>query len=1379
MAPVDEGQWSDLLRAPGDHQAVGDGAGVYAVHAALLYTGEVLLWSGRLEGAQALYQAWVWEPGDPGAPGSITTDEQRDAFVADAEPAPFNNTDPTEPDDWLVDGDAGPGFEPGLDLFCAHQCQLEDGKILVTGGASANKPGDAAGLPAVYTFWPEAPAPGAGETYREFWTKHPDMTHGRWYPTSVMLPDGRVAVFSGRPNSEQDTDRDDNPETGISPRVEVIAAPDYDPVDLGADADRDLHIYPGLHLVRGGRIFYTGTSWAQGPALRTAAFEMTGPWSGRWVDFEQPGIPGAPLFPNFPERQEGMSVVAPPAQEGKLLLVGGSRRAPDEQATDDDGNLLWHVEGTDVRFATDPDTGEVVWVREDGTDVAGGGTVVGEGGHGEVEGGTGALEGVTHVEAVMTYSGITPASNPSAVELLHTRPDPDGDPAEAPVWEYLGDLDVGPGGPEGSVGRANVHLVVLPDGNVCVIGGKYDHKNAPHGSVYEAEILDPETGDSQTMASQNAHRGYHATALLVPDGRILVAGSGTTMEFFSPPYLFREPDVPRLTIGDVSVPDGPDRHAHYGGRVHVEVSDADRIQRVVLVRPGAVTHHTDPDQRLVPVAWSRARAPRDVEGDLIELVMPTDASVAPPGYYMVFLIDEHERPCDRAAFVRLTHRRCTIVNNRSIIGRDEASTILTDPDGPVIEDALYVHVDGFLPGELGIGTSLPEGTAIETLVPEMDVSGAGQLRLEPRAIIPERTDLDPRLRQRFTFAYNLRILGLDDFPDADTGTDVELVDVEFDVDGHRCTSQLRLIDQPNPYMLDGPTEWLSVDVRVFRLKDGEPRFGRTVGGDPNDYILEVIDEIDQADFEDLETEQELSRLNIATHEDDERVWNFAIAQVRYRGSTGNHADGVRCFFRMFQTAVANLSFDRDRTYRRHVATDGTQTPLLGHLDGEVVTIPFFAHPRSDDMRDQTVVTRQLQGTGDEYVAYFGAWLDINVPDDVRFPERIDPESTGPYTAGPGSPLRSVQQLVVRGAHQCLVAEIAFGDLIETGDTPASSDKLSQRNLAYLPADNPGGPLTRTVHHTFDLAPSAPFQGDLVTGIAAVRLPGPAAIGKRWAPDELQIFWDGVPSGSEVEMFMPNADLVAMLAAHRLRPSPEVFDVVDASTLRFVADGATHLPIVRLDPINIAGLMTIRLPDGITAGERYRVVARHIDGRSHTVLGAFEFTIPVMQRDQLVDRLANTYAVLKWVLPTIAPTSRWHAVFDAYVQGFGRRLRGLGVWPDDVDGSPAGTGLKRPIAQPEPDGERRPPGERPGEPGLFPPRRFGSVSGVVTTIVYDCFGHFEGFVLDRCPGERHFATTDTGIHRVVRRALREHSPVTVYLHPHAPGRPFKVAVHSHG
>lgn len=1381
MHPAIEGQWSDLIKAPGDDRVVGDKRGVYAVHAALLHTGKVLLFSGRLEGARSLYEGWVWEPGDPGPPGSITTEGAQEAFTATAERAPFNNVDSTEPENWLIDGEVGPAFVPGLDLFCAHQCQLEDGQILVTGGASANQPGDASGLPAVYTFDPLAPAATGGQPFRNYWTKRPDMGLGRWYPTNVMLTDGRVAVFSGRPNAAKDRDRDGNFEEGINPRVEIIGAPDYCPQDLGADADRDLYIYPGMHLVRGGNIFYTGTSWAQGGAvLRTVSFEMTGAWTGKWVQYDQPGIPGTPLTPNIPDRQEGMSLILPPAQDGKLILIGGSRRNPNVQRTDAAGNLQWQVEGTDLVVWTHPTTGVVVLVQDDGADVAAGGTVVpGEHGHGELEGGTGALAGVAHVAPMMEYGGITPASNPAAVEILHTRPDSDGDPSAAPVWEYVADLNVGPGGPGGThVGRVNVHAVLLPDSTVCVIGGQWDHKGAPFGSVLEAEIFDPQSATSTTMAPQQVHRGYHATALLLPDSRVLVAGSGRTLEFFSPPYLFKEPDIPRLKIDRVVVPDGPERHARYGGTALVAMPDgsASQVRKVVLVRPGAVTHHTDSDQRIVPVSWSRASG-FELEGDILELTMPNDASVAPPGYYMILLIDDHGRPCEEAAFVRLTHRHCTVINNRSTFGKDEVTTLMAGTATAVIDEALYVHVDGFLPGELGIGRSLPTGSAINSLTPNISPSGSTQMELEPKEIIPERPDLDPRLRQRFTFAYNVRFTGTDDFPDADVGPDRRVVTVNFDVNGHRCTSELRLIDQPNPYMTDGPVEWLSVDLRIFSVKDDQNRFGRSVSGDPSAYIIDVVDNLELAghDFDDLRTEQDESRLSLATHKDGKRVWNFAVAQVRYVGSVGNHASNVRCHFRMFQTAVANMAF-QPTTYPQH---PDTKAPLLGVIGGELATIPFFAHPRAANMKDQVIQEQQLEGTGAESVKYFGVWLDINSPTDLRFPDSLDLLDSGPFSAGPGNPLRSIQQQLVRGAHQCLVAEIAFGDLVDVGDTPASSDKLAQRNIAYLPADNPGSPTSRAVHHTFDLQPIPQLKTQgLANEFAFVR--------RRiaFAPDELQIFWGSVPSGSTVEMLMPNAEIDLMLEAHRLRASPDFFERVGPDRLSFLADGATHLPIIGKSPANIAGLMTIRLPDTVTAGEEYRVVARHIHGPTKTVLGAFEFNIPVMKRNDLIAGLVNTYAVLKWIAPNIPASSRWHAVFNAYVSGFGDRLIGLGVWPNDVVGSPAGTGLVRPTrpgdgGDPGDGGGDKPPGrDDEGGLGLVPDSSWKRHTGVVSALIYDCHGHFEGFVLDRCPGELEFLSQDRGIHAVLSAALQDHSRVSIYVHPLEPHVPWRIAVHGH-
>ncbi len=102
--------------------------------------------------------------------------------------------------------------------------------------------------------------------------------------------------------------------------------------------------------------------------------------------------------------------------------------------------------------------------------------------------------------------------------------------------------------------------------------------------------------------------------------------------------------------------------------------------------------------------------------------------------------------------------------------------------------------------------------------------------------------------------------------------------------------------------------------------------------------------------------------------------------------------------------------------------------------------------------------------------YFGCWLDVN-QDVPRFP--AVPPHNGPFTEAddPGG-LKSIQELM-RGLHQCLVAEIHYDlDPTPIGATPGSSDNLAQRNILFDDSDNPGGFAAHLVHHTFELVPSA-------------------------------------------------------------------------------------------------------------------------------------------------------------------------------------------------------------------------------------------------------------------------------------------------------------------
>lgn len=58
------------------------------------------------------------------------------------------------------------------------------------------------------------------------------------------------------------------------------------------------------------------------------------------------------------------------------------------------------------------------------------------------------------------------------------------------------------------------------------------------------------------------------------------------------------------------------------------------IRSVVLMRPGAVTHATDMEQRLIRLSFTD-----DTDNHTLCVTMRYSAKIAPPGWYMLFLVD--------------------------------------------------------------------------------------------------------------------------------------------------------------------------------------------------------------------------------------------------------------------------------------------------------------------------------------------------------------------------------------------------------------------------------------------------------------------------------------------------------------------------------------------------------------------------------------------------------------------------------------------------------------------------------------------------------------------------------------------------------------------
>lgn len=227
---------------------------------------------------------------------------------------------------------------------------------------------------------------------------------------------------------------------------------------------------------------------------------------------------------------------------------------------------------------------------------------------------------------------------PGEVMILGGSDPPDGAPTNtaelidlndpSPAWRFTASM---------THQRRQFNATLLPDGRVLATGGTSAAGfTDPSGAVRAAEMWDPATGAWTQLASNRVTRVYHSSALLLPDGRILLAGSGDgaglprelNAEIYSPPYLFRGP---RPVIS------GTPGVLGYGGSFFIETPDAGRVVGASLVRLGSVTHGFDQNQRFLPLSIRR------VANGLL-LGGPATKNLAPPGDYLLFILNDSGVP---------------------------------------------------------------------------------------------------------------------------------------------------------------------------------------------------------------------------------------------------------------------------------------------------------------------------------------------------------------------------------------------------------------------------------------------------------------------------------------------------------------------------------------------------------------------------------------------------------------------------------------------------------------------------------------------------------------------------------------------------------------
>jgi Domain of unknown function (DUF1929)/Glyoxal oxidase N-terminus len=217
--------------------------------------------------------------------------------------------------------------------------------------------------------------------------------------------------------------------------------------------------------------------------------------------------------------------------------------------------------------------------------------------------------------------GDTPATN--TTEIIDMG-------ASVPAWQF---------GPNMSQARTEMNAVILPNGKVLALGGSVTDEVTNTASL-NADLYDP-VSNTFSSAGANAYpRLYHSVALLLPDATVWVAGGnpmrGTyvpQMEIYKPAYLFNSDSTlaPRPWITSTPSAIG------YGEAFNVATQDAANISSVVLVRNGTVTHAFGMDQREVSLSFT-------AENGILTVTAPPNGNIAPPGYYMLFILNQSGVP---------------------------------------------------------------------------------------------------------------------------------------------------------------------------------------------------------------------------------------------------------------------------------------------------------------------------------------------------------------------------------------------------------------------------------------------------------------------------------------------------------------------------------------------------------------------------------------------------------------------------------------------------------------------------------------------------------------------------------------------------------------
>ena len=185
--------------------------------------------------------------------------------------------------------------------------------------------------------------------------------------------------------------------------------------------------------------------------------------------------------------------------------------------------------------------------------------------------------------------------------------------------------------------RSNGNATIMPDGNIFINGG-HSYSDLEF-SVFTPEIYNPNTKTTKEMDKAYFRRNYHASSLLLPDGRILTAGGDVwNAEIFYPPYLFAKDINNKTILAKRPEITKIDKEIKRDDVVNIEINGD--VSKVTLISTGSTTHAQASESKFREVDFTK------VSNNKIQIKLDKNPNNLQNGTYLLFVLNSKGVPSE-------------------------------------------------------------------------------------------------------------------------------------------------------------------------------------------------------------------------------------------------------------------------------------------------------------------------------------------------------------------------------------------------------------------------------------------------------------------------------------------------------------------------------------------------------------------------------------------------------------------------------------------------------------------------------------------------------------------------------------------------------------